>query len=398
MLKSHFLDGKRNRRIDFLIHTLVNEMVPYYQNRHAQQAVGLEGPDLAEKRRRQLLAHAKGSARDSIQQFDSTQFHVASESNPGLYYEIDLNQLTCNCRDFPRSRFCKHLAAIYVHFPHLCPKESRPPIDLKIGGTLDPPQGAPITEIRRTSSPQESVQTLLQEIKLLSQQLDDKIGGLADDPGPDVVRAIQLAKHSLIVAIASTQGLGPLPDKENVPWNQNTWAETAERMGCKCAPKRAPKRRLSGEHGITERSIGTRKAHKHLHTDPYAGGERSGKRAKPDALSATANARARAPPPLPPPNSLPSPSPLPSFPPSAFAREPTALIPGSSKFIPQSFALAPGLFRACALPPAQGGFGNMGTLPFPFGARDFDLGAAPVTLGAPPLSGDPALVPAPKTK
>ena len=44
---------------------------------------------------------------------------------------------------------------------------------------------------------------------------------------------------------------------KNVPWNQNRWAETAEPMGCKCAPKR----RLSGEHGITDaqhrRSEGT---------------------------------------------------------------------------------------------------------------------------------------------
>ena len=44
---------------------------------------------------------------------------------------------------------------------------------------------------------------------------------------------------------------------KNVPWNQNRWTETAEPMGC----KRAPKRWLSGEHGITNaqhrRSEGT---------------------------------------------------------------------------------------------------------------------------------------------
>ena len=286
-------------------------MVPYYQNRHARQVVGLEGPDLAEHRRRQLLARAKSSARDSIQQFDSTQFHIASESTPGTYYEIDLNHSTCNCRDFPRSRFCKHLAAIHVHFPHLCPKESSPPINLEISGTSGPPQSAPIADNRRISSPQESVQTLLQEIKLLSQQLDDKIGGLADDPNPDVMKAIRSAKHSLTAAIASTQGLRALPDKEDVAWNQNTWAETAERMGY----KRAPKHRLSGEHGITERSIGSRKARKQRqHTDPYAGGERSGKRAKPDALSAAANARARAPPTLPPPQFAPLPQSASAFP------------------------------------------------------------------------------------
>ncbi|KAH9991228.1 hypothetical protein BJV77DRAFT_915755, partial [Russula vinacea] len=46
VLKSHFLDGKRNRRIDHDINALVENMVPYYQNWHARQIVGLEGPDL----------------------------------------------------------------------------------------------------------------------------------------------------------------------------------------------------------------------------------------------------------------------------------------------------------------------------------------------------------------
>ena len=43
-----------------------------------------------------------------------------------------------------------------------------------------------------------------------------------------------------------------------------------------------------------ERSIGAAKGkHRRVHSDPYAGGERSGKRAKPDAISAVANANAR---------------------------------------------------------------------------------------------------------
>ena len=54
---------------------------------------------------------------------------------------------------------------------------------------------------------------------------------------------------------------------------------------CQCLPD---------EQGLTERSVGAIKGkRKRLHEDPYAGGERSGKRAKPDTRSQTANARMR---------------------------------------------------------------------------------------------------------
>jgi hypothetical protein len=81
-----------------------------------------------------------------------------------------------------------------------------------------------------------------------------------------------------------------LPEKERIAPNQKSWPETAERMGVKRAPKR---KRLPEERGITEKSIGVAKGkRRRIHQDPYAGGERSGKNAKPDALSAMANARA----------------------------------------------------------------------------------------------------------
>ena len=69
--------------------------------------------------------------------------------------------------------------------------------------------------------------------------------------------------------------------------------ETAERMGVKWAPKRKWQR-LPEERGLTEQSIGVAKGkRRRVHEDPYAGGERSGKRTKPNALFATANALAR---------------------------------------------------------------------------------------------------------
>jgi len=269
-------------------------MVPYYQIRHERQTVGLDGPDLAEQRRRALLAGARGTPRDSIQQFDSTRFHVASESSPGSYYEIDLSRVACNCRDFPRSRFCKHLAAIYVHFPQFCTARENRRIDLQLA-----PQRVPISDVSNSNPPQDSVQKLKQDIKFLSQELEK----ISDESRavPAVMEAFRTVKSSLTAAIASTQSSHALPNREVVPPNQNSWTETAERM----VWKPTPKHRLPGEHGITERSIGAPKGKRKVYTDPYAAGERSGKRAKPDALSAEANARARAqagPPPSPLPN------------------------------------------------------------------------------------------------
>src|SRR5882762_6605813 len=46
--------------------------------------------------------------------------------------------------------------------------------------------------------------------------------------------------------------------------------------------------------GLTEKAIGATKGKRcRVYTDPYAGGERPGKLAKPDAVGATANRRAR---------------------------------------------------------------------------------------------------------
>ncbi len=46
MLKMHWLDRKCQHWIDHVIVTLVKGMVPYYENRHSHQIVGLDRKDL----------------------------------------------------------------------------------------------------------------------------------------------------------------------------------------------------------------------------------------------------------------------------------------------------------------------------------------------------------------
>jgi hypothetical protein len=103
-------------------------MVPYYQNRHLRQTVSFEGLDLAAAQQLEIKASAKNISLDSVLNFNLSHFYVASESHPGEFYVIDLIQSTCDCADFPRIHFCKHIAAIYIHFPHLCPERDYAPI------------------------------------------------------------------------------------------------------------------------------------------------------------------------------------------------------------------------------------------------------------------------------
>jgi hypothetical protein len=256
---------------------LVNKFHGDFKNRHDRQTVGMEGPDLEGARRQQILASARNIARHAIQPISDTVFFVASQSIPGRRYPIDLTQSKkCECKDFPRIRFCKHIAAIHMYFPQLCPMmgPSKIPENARI---LEPPQNA---------TPTENADILLKDITTLCHQLN------ASDPATLDLQALRSIKYSLKAAIASASGTRALPEKDVFHPNQKTWAETADRMGV----RRAPKRKYGPTGGsTTEQCIGAVKGKRaRKYTDPYAAGDRSGKRAKPDAVSAAANERARA--------------------------------------------------------------------------------------------------------
>ncbi|KAF8961834.1 hypothetical protein BDZ97DRAFT_1641064, partial [Flammula alnicola] len=46
LLKGNFMQGKRNRRLDHLIHILVDHAIPHFIHRHRRQEFGFEGGDL----------------------------------------------------------------------------------------------------------------------------------------------------------------------------------------------------------------------------------------------------------------------------------------------------------------------------------------------------------------
>jgi len=70
VLKDYWLDGKRNQRVDHLIHALVKDMLPAYEDRHKRQKLGMQGPNLAEKRQKDILACAPETPLDKIKEID----------------------------------------------------------------------------------------------------------------------------------------------------------------------------------------------------------------------------------------------------------------------------------------------------------------------------------------
>ena len=292
VLKSKWLDGKRNRRIDHLISTLVTELLPDIEHRLKRQVVLKPDKELSALRRRQILARAPEIPQDHITQVEDMRFQVQSSSRE-THYDVDLVNDNCTCMDFPRIQFCKHIASVQHFFGGVT------------GGQLAPPP-SPIppvshsteqaTECRNNVSSNTydentaSLISVTNEIITLSQDL------LTQMPKPDVLsnilKSLHIIRSHLGAVVTSAASDGPqLPEKEQIAPHQLSWPETATRMGVKRGKKSHGK--VNSAH--TAELIGeiNRKRNRE-DEDPYGAGEQSGKRAKPDARSAAANARARA--------------------------------------------------------------------------------------------------------
>ena len=149
-------------------------------------------------------------------------------------------------------------------------------------------------------TPEENLQihTLMEEINLLSQSLASK--KITQSHYPAVIEAIWSTKYSLTLANTSAEGTSTLLLKEPITPNQNSWSEMAACMGVKWPLKR---KCLLEERRLMERAIGITSRRHRTNNDPYGMGQRSGTRAKPDALSANANGHAHG---IPPPATAPA--------------------------------------------------------------------------------------------
>ena len=244
MLKSHWLDGKRNRRADHLVSALVVDMLPAYERRCHHQEREFDGADLAEKRRKAICARAPEMSAESIQSLGRECFYVRSASNPEKMYLIDLGRDrsqdlsddylikngkdSCDCPDWLKARLCKHIAAIarsssianqYIA-PSAVPKERETSVD---------------------SYDSKSLASDASTIPILENLISVSRDYLSDAPlsSPGTVRSLWLVESHLTAMLQTSRASqSPLTDRENLPPNQSTWTKTAEQMGAK-QPKRS---------------------------------------------------------------------------------------------------------------------------------------------------------------
>ena len=269
-MKGKFLEGKRNRRLDHLIYVLIHDVVPYFRARHHRQEFGFEGLDLEMKRRAEIDAVAPSFPLDHITEYEIDdepgQFAVQSQSNPNITYHVDIEAYTCECASYSLIFYCKHLAAVQLHFYeelNLLPMDilfttaSNP---LASSGSSNHIADAALTEPNPDLAVLARIPSKLQRLAVRTQLSPPQHMS-------DHLRQLDCLLDLLLAGSAQPQVL--LKPKKVAP-NQGSWSETASVMGAKAKTKR-----------------------KTTHTDPYSGGQGSGKKAKIDARAPLAVRGAR---------------------------------------------------------------------------------------------------------
>jgi hypothetical protein len=249
VLKGKFLQHKRNRRVDHLLFILFEKAIPHYKAKHLRQQFGFEGPDLEVRRRQDIEERARTITKSSIEIVEDG-YRVASQSEPGSWYHVDLDAYTCDCDGFPVISFCKHLSAVQ----NLFPPEVLATHSLSVPCTTFPikPSITPNSDDQK----RHSAINPSHDLTRIGRKLLELVAHRQTLPTAKVDALLAL-EADLDLALADHANLLPKPVK--IAPNQHSWTETAAVMGARPKTKRKQ------------------------HEDPYGAGERSGKKAKPDA-------------------------------------------------------------------------------------------------------------------
>lgn len=257
------LEGKRNRHLDHLIFTLIEKVVPYFQSRHWRQQFGFEGPDLEMKRRMEINERAMLIPIDDIEESESQTFRVHSQTDRTRWYTVDLETYTCDssCESFPVIMFCKHIAAVQLHFEEAITQLHLSSIFTK--PTTRPLQRYIDSHTPSAASPPQPTVLNVDDIKLAA--LSNKLQQLAIrthlQPPSHLSDTLRTLDSLLNIVLSQVSDSGVLPKQKKIAPNQHSWTETKEVMVAK--PK------------TSKRTSET--------ADPYGGGGVAGKKAKPDA-------------------------------------------------------------------------------------------------------------------
>ncbi|PPQ68734.1 hypothetical protein CVT24_007561 [Panaeolus cyanescens] len=269
LLKGKFMQGKRNRRLDHLIYLLVKEVMPYFIARHHKQIHGFEGPDLEVQARRKIESLAQQIPLDDIQESEGPEntFLVRSQSNRNVFYNIDLDTYDCSCPSFPQLSLCKHIFAVQLHFSEICEPIPVSHLDITSPDTFES-NGEVSTSLPLPESTITAHNSKRDLIASLSGVISKITGTPSDSLDIAAMQNFRMSIEQFSQTLTPVDDRSFIPNKKAVAPNQKSWTETAEVMGLL---------KVKGKR-------------KTAHTDPYSGGERSGKRAKKDAHSAAPSA------------------------------------------------------------------------------------------------------------
>nr|GAT55236.1 predicted protein [Mycena chlorophos] len=282
--KDYIADRQRNKRMDL-----------------TEQLAGVHGHNLEQAGRVEVLQRAGDIPLACIAppMGNSPFYVVLSQSSSNLtFYNVDVSVVPakCTCSSYHWLLFCTHVAAVGIHFPHSG-------VDIRIYSPsartrLHPHisvSGPPTSEVPSAPLELRPIEPISATAAAASHQLSKTLLSLAADVRANPRPLEELVPLQAAVTKFSRPVSELLPAKENLGNNhKDHWQETAKSMGASTKKKR--KRNAdSAEAGIAPRKTKQLRA-KDIET--YS--ERSGKRAKPDAL------RAPTPKPSPPPR-LPSP-------------------------------------------------------------------------------------------
>ncbi|KAJ7716040.1 hypothetical protein DFH07DRAFT_762575 [Mycena maculata] len=267
ILKSKHMQAKQGRRVDNLIHTLINVAMPHYIAGHRAQEFGFQGPNLEVRERMKIKVKAESILPESIREIEAGKiFEVQSQSDPTNHYTVNIDENTCPCRSFPLISFCKHICAVQNNYPDVAEHQSFRPEPL--GGSLAAPgrsSGAgdatgPPPSTTTTPSDKSDHHLLLDYILHKLQHL--KRTNVT--PSVELTDSLRTLDTSLNAAVRDQILLPKI--KKDAP-NMHSWTETQQQM-------------LGGKKVIAAAKKGPRKR---VHIDAHAGGQGSGKQAQPDA-------------------------------------------------------------------------------------------------------------------
>lgn len=257
LLKGTFMQGKRNRRLDQLIHTLINVAIPHFIHRHHRQLHGFEGPDLEIKKMLEIESRAKSVAEHLITPcLDEPDVYVVkSASKAEVEYRVDLDAYDCTCLSFSAISFCKHICAVQTLFPEKYDPIPTSALMIHSDHSIEPTPTLNLT-LDGQNSPLED-----DEINVITQKLSTLLLILktSDRTSTESVKALHSQLDTVLGQLKSSNDLR-LPQPVQIAPNLHSWTETAHVMGVPVKSKR-----------------------KLTHTDAYSGGTRSGHKSHKDA-------------------------------------------------------------------------------------------------------------------